>query len=497
MIAPRSPRRWNASMRSNQGQRMCSLCTKYGVLAVALGGFVDLYVVQTESCKEQVEESSEEAHLPFAKQLCIQSYLHEAWNDTDIVVTCVYFVGNTLLVGALGFGPTMASQVSLIGFRIFGGLTSVVVHHAFTTTLAEAVGAPIIAIESMDTSSALLIFDKNSAIGVVEWMDRCTSVRVQVISSPHVLSPLTALSYYNEGATRFVALSHASGLDVLSYHKNTKVEPKKHWIQACSIIYSKRDVLYSALAWTATQPLTLCGGTTSGSLSMFQVHQSTLALVQTYPSRQKVASSIHYLLPLRDKVIALSKSEYVVWPLPPPPLMEAMDVPVVEVEPCEELRGAAIWTSGGAISLCWLTNASWSCDVYTNETNENPENQTSCSDDVVENEIAEEETPPLPMRTDTSVERRYALPQRIPSTRHAKEPQMWTKQAYRHRLEQLQLRVDAMSRTVRGLHESFRLFTDDVNDHMATITLALQRAQSSGHKDDEPVAATTAEGGGN
>ncbi|CAK4714301.1 unnamed protein product [Aphanomyces euteiches] len=101
------------------------------------------------------------------------------------------------------------------------------------------------------------------------------------------------------------------------------------------------------------------------------------------------------------------------------------------------------------------------------------------------------------MRTDTSVERRYALPQRIPSTRHAKEPQMWTKQAYRHRLEQLQLRVDAMSRTVRGLHESFRLFTDDVNDHMATITLALQRAQSSGHKDDEPVAATTAEGGGN
>ncbi|KAG9405486.1 hypothetical protein AC1031_003378 [Aphanomyces cochlioides] len=478
---------------------MCSLCTKYGVLAVALGGFVDLYVVQTESPKEQVEEPSEEAHLPFAEQLCIQSYLHEAWNDTDIVVTCVHFVGNTLLVGALVFGPTMASQVSLIGFRIFGGLTSVAVHHAFTTTLAEAMGAPIIAIESMDISGALLLFDKNSAIGVVEWMDRCTSVRVQVISSPHVLSPLTALSYYNDGATRFIALSHASGLDVLSYHKNTKVEPKKHWIQACSVVYSKRDVLYSALAWTATQPPTLCAaGTTSGSLSMFEVHKSTLALVQTYPSRQKVASSIHYLLPLRDKVIALSKSEYVVWPLPPPSLMEAMDVPVVEVEPGEELRGAAIWTSdgihGGAISLCWLTNASWSCDVYTNETNENPESPRSCSDDVVEKEIAVEETPPWPMRTDTSVERRYALPQCIPSTRHAKEPQMWTKQAYRHRLEQLQLRVDAMSRTVRGLHESFRLFTQDVNDHMATITLALQRAQSSGRKYDEPAAATTAEG---
>ncbi|KAF0738709.1 hypothetical protein AaE_008842 [Aphanomyces astaci] len=183
--------RWRMAMQSygGAGGNMCTVSANTGVLAVAIGSFVDLYLLQDmeESSihPDGTISSSSDVHIPFAAQVCLRTHLGTSLvNETDnVVATCVHFVDNTLLVGTLTtsrVGSQIERRASIQGFRVFGGTTSVVTHHAFNR-LWKGGFTKIVAFESMGgTSTGVFVLaagqSTTTSVDAMTWTDRCVSI---------------------------------------------------------------------------------------------------------------------------------------------------------------------------------------------------------------------------------------------------------------------------------------------------------------------------------
>ncbi|KAF0690307.1 Aste57867_18288 [Aphanomyces stellatus] len=503
-------------MRSSAGQHMSSVCADTCVLAVAMGGFVDLYLLQDMEEIPHAASEDETIHVPFAAQVCTQAHL--PGTSTDTAVTCVAFVGNTLLVGALVCGgpSTRSAAVVLLAFSVFGGSASVAVHHAFTERVPHH--ADVVAVEPMGTHGAFLRLANSAAIGIATWTARGSSAQLRVVENPNISSPVTALSYHRDDVDAHVhrlAIAHGSGLDVLHHHQHqphesapvssTNVVEERHWIETAHLIHLKStsSVPFTACRWLVdAQSTSLIVGNAAGAVLVFQPSNETTSgpsslvhlHVRTYASKQR---RIDYILRTNDALVTVSADACVSWPLHPPwpSLVDALALPRTQFGLMEvDLRGVGVFadrmSSHGHVVWC-LVDGFLNCaipkawaplsDVSIHKGGGGG-GQTA-SDESADGEEDPRSSPPSPhVSWDDSctTQRRYALPSPLPIPhRHDVDPAVWTKQLYHQRVEHLHARVDAASHAVQGLRRSFQLLTDDVQEHLAAISSVLERVLQS------------------
>ncbi|RLO08619.1 hypothetical protein DYB28_003172 [Aphanomyces astaci] len=222
--------------------------------------------------------SSSDVHIPFAAQVCLRTHLGNSLsNETDdVVATCVHFVDNTLLVGTLTtrrVGSQIERRASIQGFRVFGGTTSVVTHHAFSR-LWKGGFTKIVAFESMGgTSTGVFVLaagqSTTTSIDAVTTniYDVITPVGLlqqHAITSAHESIAAIAFQATNEGGgIWWLAVAHAAGLAIYGIHNLQGSSLKSDSVIATLTNTVHRGVPLTALAWQGRT--SLCAGAADGA----------------------------------------------------------------------------------------------------------------------------------------------------------------------------------------------------------------------------------------
>ncbi|RLO07498.1 hypothetical protein DYB28_000896 [Aphanomyces astaci] len=245
-----------------------------------MGSFVDLYLLQDmeESSihPDGTISSSSDVHVPFAAQVCLRTHLGTSLvNETDnVVATCVHFVDNTLLVGTLTtsrVGSQIERTASIQGFRVFGGTTSVVTHHAFNR-LWKGGFTKIVAFESMGgTSTGVFVLAAGqSTTTSVDAMttnlyDVIGLLQQHAITSAHESIAAIAFQATNEGGgIGWLAVAHAAGLAIYGIHNLQGSSLKGDSVIATTLTSTiHRGVPLTALAWQGRT--SLCAGAADGA----------------------------------------------------------------------------------------------------------------------------------------------------------------------------------------------------------------------------------------
>ncbi|ETV77249.1 hypothetical protein H257_08706 [Aphanomyces astaci] len=565
--------RWCMAMQSygGAGGNMCTVSANTGILAVAMGSFVDLYLLQDmeESSihPDGTISSSSDVHIPFAAQVCLRTHLWNSLsNETDnVVATCVHFVDNTLLVGTLTtrrVGSQIERTASIQGFRVFGGTTSVVTHHAFSR-LWKGGFTKIVAFESMGgTSTGVFVLaagqSTTTSVDAITWTDRCVSIHHHAITSAHESIAAIAFQATNEGGgIGWLAVAHAAGLAIYGIHNLHGSSLKSDSVIATTLTSTiHRGVPLTALAWQGRT--SLCAGAADGATLVYQVMTlprpalitssspiPSVHLRHVYPARfappephegGAIASNMSITPAFKGhRFLHLSASQllawyeddlyasFVVWPTDPWPLVEhaiALLMPSSSASSpqhgwamTEQCRGMASvpmallprWIFDrhdlseyvdphGHVVVLLTTQALRLGMVMHHHPDtvhlEQSQLQAFIPQDEVINHAREATTdvPTSVVDEPNTVQNRYALPSPLPVVSPCNDPQTWTKQAYRQRLDHLHTRVDSMGHTIRSLRSSFQLFTNDVNNHMTAITIALHQVLALHDESDEVVA---------
>ncbi|ETV94118.1 hypothetical protein, variant 1 [Aphanomyces invadans] len=525
---------WRMDLRSHGiGNNLCAVCASTGVLAVAMGSFVDLYLLQDierSSCHDLVGPI-DDVHIPFATQVCLQTNGDPYMLDEihDVVPTCVQFVDNTLLV-ATSTTESGATTAHLQGFRVFGGTSSVVVHHVFTQRWEREFTA-ITALEPMTSMGVYVLAQgpSTSSIDALTWTDRCVSVQRHPITSTHV--GMTAMSF--EHSQFLLAIAHSQGVAIHTIHDLRRTAaPIQCALIVASLALSMHRMAITALTWrttvTSVRDLTLCAGVADGTTLVFRVALPSHALITPSPPSDLKGCLIHAypapMIPLAhpqrflhvDAQLLVAVHDIrtcVLWPTDPWPSLEAAMALLTPTQRGRHSNENAPQLCCGMASVSSTVLPRWMIAQRYPAMSDDSERRDfnvvvylthqavylglayhRHGDDLPK--PADADLPPVveiapsddrklmmdamhPSRKDEpdTVHKRYALPDPLPTPRDVprEDPLVWTKQAYRHRVEHLHTRVDAMGQTIRSLRHSFHLFTEDVNAHMANLTVALQQ----------------------